>query len=113
MLNIICYMNICEPVISSNKYLAYLILYEGLFLLKGHLKTEERKVNKIGDILWISNGQIPPFYGQVAHFVTLENVGISTPLLYKILESSGLGQQILCKIWSLCNQVTTRKYYNL
>ena len=58
------------------------------------------------DIVWISNGQFPPFFGQIAHFVTVGNVnGISTPLLYRILESSGLNQQILCNIWTICNQV--------
>jgi len=76
-----------------------------MYLTLRDLRPELRNVSKVSDILWISNGQIPPFFGQLAHFVSVENVGISTPLLYPILESSGLNQQILCAIWSLCNQV--------
>ena len=64
-----------------------------------------RRVAHISDILWIQSGQVPPFYTQLAHFVTVESVGISTPILYKILESSGLTNTILASIWSLCNQV--------
>ena len=51
--------------------------------------------------------KVPPFYTQVLAFVSLDN-SISTPLLYKILESSHLSNATLGAIWALCNQVFNR-----
>lgn len=76
---------------------------KSLDLSQSSSASRHRKVQHINEILWIQNFQVPPLYRQLANYVTVEN-NISTPLLYKVLESSGLNQHALCAIWSVCNK---------